>query len=148
MVPALLRRDFFLGAAIAGASGGVRESILCGWVSEWVSVSGVKVQQWENCAWVIRCQRVEEWVWVRECELREWVSGWVMNARWINMKVRPGEKQEEEEEWKKDQTTQKVLVFLRIEPQVGSGGIGQPHGVGQRIKAIFSVSKSLCRKKI
>jgi hypothetical protein len=29
-----------------------------------------------------------------------------------------------------------------------SGGIGQAHGVGQRIKATFSVSKSLCRKKI
>jgi hypothetical protein len=37
---------------------------------------------------------------------------------------------------------------VRIEPPAGSGGIGQAHGVGQRIKATFSVSKSLCRKKI
>ena len=51
MVPALLRRDFFLGTVIAtgtgtgsgsgtgtgtgtGGSGGVRESIMSGWVSE------------------------------------------------------------------------------------------------------------------
>ena len=39
-------------------------------------------------------------------------------------------------------------VSGRIEPPAGSGGIGQAHGVGQRIKATFSVSKSLCRKKI
>jgi hypothetical protein len=42
----------------------------------------------------------------------------------------------------------KPTLQLRIEPPAGSGGIGQAHGVGQRIKATFSVSKSLCRKKI